>query len=129
MLKKVEYKATTSSKQPLSWKDDTVSVAEFSTDAEEMSVREKSQSYLSLLEDSIADWRFVTTKVGRCGIAPANVEVGDVVALFGGGNVPFIVRPGPEREGAFRLVGECYVDGIMRGECVGEANRVFLRLY
>ena len=122
ILKKVEYKAITPSKKLLLREDDIVSKADASTDGEEMSVREKSLNYLSVLEDGIQGWRFVTTKSGRCGIVSANVEMGDLVTVFAGGDVPFIVRPGTEREGAFRLIGQCYVDGVMDGEAVDDES-------
>ncbi|PHH84784.1 hypothetical protein CDD83_1400 [Cordyceps sp. RAO-2017] len=54
------------------------------------------------------------------GLLPLLTQVGDIVVVFLGCNAPFVIRPA-EREGCYRLVGECYVHGIMNGECmVGE---------
>ena len=40
---------------------------------------------------------------------------GDIICIFSGGRVPFIVRA----EGSeFRLVGEAYVHGLMEGQAV-----------
>lgn len=81
-------------------------------------IREKSNAYASLLNDHIVGWRFVTTVEGRCGIAPSGVLPGDVVAIFSGGKVPFLVRLGFHPWGGTFLIGQCYIDGIMFGEAV-----------
>lgn len=83
-------------------------------------VREKSKSYASLLDEYIVGWRFVTTKYGRCGIAPNGVLPGDAVAILSGGKVPFILRKGFLPWGGLFLIGQCYIDGIMFGEAVEE---------
>jgi len=59
--------------------------------------------------------RFVRTEKGYIGLAPKNARVGDEIALFEGGNLPFIVR---KREAGERwtLLGDCYVHGMMAGE-------------
>ncbi|PNY29044.1 Ankyrin and HET domain protein [Tolypocladium capitatum] len=51
------------------------------------------------------------------GLLPLSTKVGDVVVVIHGCHAPFVVRP-TEREGHFRLVGECYVHGVMNGECM-----------
>ncbi|KAJ4147292.1 hypothetical protein LMH87_001826 [Akanthomyces muscarius] len=48
------------------------------------------------------------------GLCPSHVAVGDVVCVFYGGRTPYIVRP--QRDGAYTLVGETYMHGIMYGE-------------
>jgi len=58
--------------------------------------------------------------VFRCGaiylgLAPWMAREGDLVAIFFGGNVPYVLRPLPN--GRFQLVGEAYVYGVMHGEC------------
>jgi len=49
---------------------------------------------------------------------------GDVVVVLLGGKVPFVLRQvGGEGEGGqWRLIGECYVDGVMYGEMVEERD-------
>ncbi|KAG6355127.1 hypothetical protein INS49_004208 [Diaporthe citri] len=81
-------------------------------------IREKSKAYASLLDEYIVGWRFVTTVNGRCGIAPSGVLPGDMVAIFSGGKVPFILRKGFRPWGGIFLIGQCYIDGIMFGEAV-----------
>lgn len=83
-------------------------------------IREKSKSYASLLDEYIVGWRFVTTRDGRCGIAPNGVLPGDVVAILSGGKVPFLLRKGFLPWGGIFLIGQCYIDGIMFGEAVTE---------
>lgn len=50
---------------------------------------------------------------GYLGLGPADVEEGDIVVVFLGVNVPFILRPVRDK---YALVGDCYVHGIMYGE-------------
>lgn len=81
------------------------------------SLETKSRVYRSLLSDEVRDWRFVILKERNlCGIAPNIVQEGDVVHIFHGGIVPFITRRSEEREDAYRLVGQCYIWGMMQGE-------------
>jgi hypothetical protein len=52
------------------------------------------------------------------GMGPAVSQVGDVVAVLHGASVPFVLRPDG---GKWLLVGECYFEGLMRGELFEEA--------
>ena len=64
---------------------------------------------------------FCTTEKGFFGLVPGKVEVGDEVAIFNGGNVPFILRKldsGDGQELAYRLVGDGYFHGLMHGEAL-----------
>jgi hypothetical protein len=59
------------------------------------------------------------TRNGAIGLAPGRAtEVGDSCCIFMGVTVPFVVAPG--YDGRYRLVGECYVRGAMRGELVDQ---------
>ncbi|KAK3690464.1 heterokaryon incompatibility protein-domain-containing protein [Podospora appendiculata] len=60
------------------------------------------------------------------GLGPAAMREGDVVVVLFGGVVPFVLRrvvdgDGEEGEG-WRLVGECFVPGLMQGEAVEAAG-------
>ncbi|KAI1097515.1 heterokaryon incompatibility protein-domain-containing protein [Jackrogersella minutella] len=57
--------------------------------------------------------RFVTTKKGYMGLAPSKTEVGDKVILLQGHKGPVVSRPAGER---WKLVGDCYLHGVMEGE-------------
>ena len=63
---------------------------------------------------------FCSTKKGCTGLVPNASLQGDLVALFLGAAVPFVIRPiGVE---LFVLVGECYIHGIMNGEALQEED-------
>jgi hypothetical protein len=59
------------------------------------------------------------TASGLRGLGPAAMRPGDSVCVLYGASMPFIIRP----EGAaYRLIGECYVHGLMRGQGVPAAS-------
>ncbi|KAI1283441.1 heterokaryon incompatibility protein-domain-containing protein [Xylaria sp. FL0933] len=69
--------------------------------------------------------RLCTTKNGYIGLVPPLTRVGDIVSIFHGGDAPYLVRP--EADPAVgkeigvlrcRLVGECYMHGMMDGEMI-----------
>ncbi|KAF3070244.1 hypothetical protein CFAM422_006775 [Trichoderma lentiforme] len=59
--------------------------------------------------------RLARTKKGYLAVVPSQSVVGDQISLYEGGRFPFVVR---SRTGQSpkRLVGPCYVHGIMYGE-------------
>ncbi|KAK0721152.1 hypothetical protein B0H67DRAFT_536144 [Lasiosphaeris hirsuta] len=94
----------------------------------------RAQTYLSALRETFVGWRCVVANSGHCGIAPGGVHVDDVVVVLSGGAVPFVMRKGDRGEGSFRLVGECYMHGLMDGEAARIApldgvSSTMLRLY
>ena len=58
--------------------------------------------------------RVVKTEGGFLGLASHATETGDVVMICKGSSVPLIMRRCGEDE--FRLIGDAYVHGIMKGE-------------
>ncbi|CAH0046527.1 unnamed protein product [Clonostachys solani] len=98
---------------------------------EEMGLVTKSKSYLSLLGGTIEGWRFMTTEAGRCGITIPDTKVGDIIVIVAGGEVPFVLRKSQEREGLYRLLGECYVSDIMYGEVfeTGQPEKELFTIY
>ncbi|KAL2065917.1 hypothetical protein VTL71DRAFT_3587 [Oculimacula yallundae] len=63
--------------------------------------------------------KLAVTQNGRLAFVPLATEAGDRISILLGANAPFVFRPGEqgsEFEGKFRLVGECYVYGLMDGE-------------
>lgn len=66
---------------------------------------------------------FCSTKQGRIGLLPRGTLKGDLVAVFMGADVPFVLRAtGADR---YELIGECYIHGIMNGEAfVGRESQV-----
>lgn len=61
-----------------------------------------------------------TQNMGYIGMGPGGTRLGDVVVLFPGAHVPYVLRPRPDSgRGHFELVGEAYCHGIMDGEAAG----------
>ncbi|KAF2688105.1 HET-domain-containing protein [Lentithecium fluviatile CBS 122367] len=60
--------------------------------------------------------RFCATSGGRLGHVPRGTAVGDLICVFYGGSVPYVIRP--VDNGFFTFVGECYVHGLMDGEAM-----------
>ncbi|KAH7131086.1 heterokaryon incompatibility protein-domain-containing protein [Dactylonectria macrodidyma] len=58
--------------------------------------------------------RFGITTSGDFAAVPKAARQGDIICVFNGGRVPYVLRPG--KQGYYQLVGECYVHGMMRGE-------------
>ncbi|KAF5873533.1 putative heterokaryon incompatibility protein [Botrytis fragariae] len=61
--------------------------------------------------------RWGITRKGYFGLFPRYAEERDIVYVMDGCNVPYLLRE-VDGENRFRLVGECYVFGIMDGEAV-----------
>ncbi|KAL7905862.1 hypothetical protein GGI35DRAFT_459508 [Trichoderma velutinum] len=68
--------------------------------------------------------KFFVTKRGYFGLGPQKAEPGDRIAVLFGSAVPFVLRQGVSATGkrAWRIVGECYVHGIMQGEVIQKWN-------
>ncbi|KAF1967161.1 HET-domain-containing protein [Bimuria novae-zelandiae CBS 107.79] len=59
--------------------------------------------------------RFCSTKSGRIGWVPRDTKENDLICVLYGGQVPYVLRP---CEGGYKLVGECYIHGLMEGEAI-----------
>lgn len=64
--------------------------------------------------------RLVTTERGHVGIALEAVERTDVVAILLGCSTPVVLRPvdGDSESPRWKVVGDCYLHGIMNGEAM-----------
>lgn len=67
---------------------------------------------------------FFLTEQGYMGLSYPTMLPGDELWVLYGGRVPFVLRPSqdkPHETGAhyYRLVGDCYLDGFMDGEAIG----------
>ena len=69
---------------------------------------------------SIAELRsFCVTQNGFFGLVPGGAKVGDRVAIFNGGIIPFVIRPQlKDDRTVFTLVGNGYFHGLMHGEAL-----------
>jgi hypothetical protein len=78
--------------------------------------------------------KFAVTDKGYIGWAPSDTRKGDVVALFPGGNVPYVLRPVSQPDSAqsstssntrnhrYEFLGDAYIHGIMHGEAWNETD-------
>jgi hypothetical protein len=62
-----------------------------------------------------------TAEHGYIGLMPRRAEVDDLIYVLHGGQVPFVLRKSDE---AYTFIGECYVHGIMDGECLNICETV-----
>jgi hypothetical protein len=71
------------------------------------------QEAFSWVVNAMAWRRVFGTMDGRMGMGSCAAEVGDSIVILSGCNTPLILRESVE---GWRLVGECYVHGVMYGE-------------
>jgi hypothetical protein len=70
--------------------------------------------------------QFITTEKGYMGFGPPTLQPGDDICLFFGEFAPFTVQKREEESSSsrekvtYRLVGECYLHGIMYREAMDE---------
>jgi hypothetical protein len=62
--------------------------------------------------------RFTVTEDDYMGLVPAGTQPGDLVCIIFGAQTPFLLRPAVC--GTYKIVGECYIHGMMDGEMVSD---------
>jgi hypothetical protein len=73
-------------------------------------------------------WRQFSSQKGYYGMASSDeAQEGDLMCVLFGGEVPFVLRLNDD--GRYRMIGGCYVYGIMNGEAMREveAGRILLQ--
>ena len=69
--------------------------------------------------------RLCVTRTGRLGLVPNSAREGEEILVFPGAVTPFVVR----RSGNSRkLVGDCYIRGLMHGEGLLDGRMEFIVL-
>ncbi|KAJ2974687.1 hypothetical protein NUW58_g8576 [Xylaria curta] len=68
-----------------------------------------------------ADMRLGCTDAGEIGWFHHNTRVGDQTAILLGSNMPCVLRQ--RSEGGYTIVGQCIIDGVMKGEAVRKGLR------
>jgi hypothetical protein len=63
----------------------------------------------------LVEKNIITTKAGRLGLSMKKAREGDQVAILQGCKVPLLLRTSSI---GLRLVGACYIDGLMDGEAM-----------
>ncbi len=66
--------------------------------------------------------RFFVTHSGYYGLGPLALQQGDVCCVLLGAVVPFILRRSQVKS-QYKLVGECFIQGIMRGEAISSCEK------
>ncbi|KAH7399094.1 heterokaryon incompatibility protein-domain-containing protein [Phaeosphaeria sp. MPI-PUGE-AT-0046c] len=74
-----------------------------------------------VLLSNFSNRRLVTTETGHIALAPSTVRPGDPIYIILGCSIPVILRASGSN-GYHEVVGECYVEGFMKGECVAGAE-------
>ena len=80
------------------------------------------QDFLRRVQSVVWGRRLVKTEQHSfVGLAPAETENGDLVAILYGCSVPVILRRATDpqsKEMVYKLIGECYIDGMMDGQAL-----------
>ena len=74
-----------------------------------------STGFSQILGDMCNHRKCFITEKGYFGLGPLAIQEGDLCCVLFGARVPFIVRS-TRTAGHYRLVGECFAHGLMRGE-------------
>lgn len=78
--------------------------------------------FLERVQSVVWNRKFFTTSVRNLfGLGPDGLQNGDAVAVLYGCSVPVILRP-VENRMHYKLVGECYIHGLMDGQAVTDPN-------
>ena len=81
-------------------------------------VDKKALKLIGLVREVTRTRRFFVTADRYIGLAPSVAREGDRVAVIYGCSNPFLIRETGDHEATWRLVGECYVYGLMDGEAI-----------
>jgi hypothetical protein len=82
--------------------------------------RLKGRFKVDRLEEELVNYFFCRTQDGRLGWMPLHTKKGDQICIFDGAKVPHVIRR--SERGTFKLIGECYVQGLMNGEVLALAG-------
>ncbi|KAH8746880.1 heterokaryon incompatibility protein-domain-containing protein [Hyaloscypha finlandica] len=75
------------------------------------------ERYAENANNALCGRAFFITSKGYIGIGPDDMAKGDTVAILYGARTPFILR-NLKKSGKWKLLGDCYVHGIMSGEAL-----------
>jgi hypothetical protein len=95
----------------------------FQADIDELKLaaagHDKSKTFANSVQLTCLKNKLFSSKGGYVGVGDIKLENDDLVCVLFGANMPFILRPIGKR---YRLVGECYLHGIMLGEALEEGR-------
>ncbi|KAI1740751.1 heterokaryon incompatibility protein-domain-containing protein [Xylaria scruposa] len=74
--------------------------------------------------------RLLVTDGGKIGLAPANVEEGDMIFFITGSSVPFLLRKftviGQVGDNYYKLIGEGFLQGVTDGENTSQLEHIVI---
>jgi hypothetical protein len=76
---------------------------------------DRDNDVIDLYQAFIAERKLAVTDNGYVGLVPLGTQCDDLVCIFLGSGVPFVLRP---TNGAYTLLGASYVYGLMKGEAL-----------
>lgn len=79
----------------------------------------ESEAFATAQGQVMSGRRFCLTRKGYFGMVPATSQVGDSVCIFSGCHIPLILHP---IGSSCKLVGQCYIHGIMWGEALRRSD-------
>ncbi|KAF4948993.1 hypothetical protein FGADI_9278 [Fusarium gaditjirri] len=101
-----------------------------SEEAKEQLVELIGLPYYKAIYSCYTVYQIAKTEKGLVGLVPLLAEAGDEIYVLNGGAVPFDLRKGKRLLNGRRLVGECYIHGLMNGEAMQrEYEERDVRLY
>lgn len=71
------------------------------------------ENFISSLERVLPGRAFSELDNGYIGLCPAGTEPGDRIVVVLGCGTPLAIRPVPEKPGRHKLIGPCYIHGMM----------------
>ena len=81
--------------------------------------------YKSRFMDLTSHYSFAITNTGYACLVPNTSIAGDIICVFYGCKVPFVIRKSTIRhDNIYQLIGQCYVHGIMNGEVLADEQLV-----
>ncbi|KAH7310200.1 heterokaryon incompatibility protein-domain-containing protein [Rhexocercosporidium sp. MPI-PUGE-AT-0058] len=81
--------------------------------------------FMYYFDDVYDGRRLFKTAKGFLGVGADSLDVGDVIMLVSGADVPYILRPVAGKEKTYLLIGEAYIHGIMQGEAMKDLEDKF----
>ncbi|GKT60034.1 heterokaryon incompatibility protein [Colletotrichum tofieldiae] len=81
------------------------------------------EAFENALLANVSCRRFMITKSGRMGFVPGKSQRDDLIVVFAGGKVPYVLRGqssvnNEESHASHLFIGDAYIDGVMNGEIV-----------
>ena len=86
------------------------------------------QKFLRRIQSVVWGRRLISTRKNKLlGLAPAETKNSDVIAILYGCSVPVVLRQVPDPSGdeiLYKLIGECYIDGMMDGQALVKKDQM-----